>query len=216
VTGRQYGTLGLAGVGFFVLALLALPFLDPDLSLVHEYISVYGRGDYGLLLRIGMVVGGLGTIAIGLGLRRTVAPAKRVTTSWFLIVITGLGFIAAGLFVTDPTGAYEAGTTTLSGTIHDLAGLIGFLSLVISTWMLRGVFARDAAYKHLAGAAMWFALVLTVAFLLLWFVAPAWGLIGVVQRVYVAAVLLWLLVLAANIRRTATSSGAREPKPSAK
>ena len=214
MTGRQYGTLGLAGVGFFVLALLALPFLDPELSLVDEYISVYGRGDYGWLLRTGMVVGGLGTIAIGLGLRRTLAPGKRVRASWVLIVINGLGFIAAGLFVTDPTGAYEAGTTTLSGTIHDLAGFIGFLSLLIATWMLRGVFARDAAYQHLAGMALWFAVALTVTFLLLFFGTAAIGLIGVVQRVFVAVALIWLLVLAATIRRVDTASEASEPKPS--
>jgi hypothetical protein len=47
LTGRQYGTIGFAGVGLLVVTLVALHFLDPDLSVVDEYMSVYALGDYG-------------------------------------------------------------------------------------------------------------------------------------------------------------------------
>ena len=53
LTGRQYGAIGFAGLGFLVVTLVALPFLDADLSVVDEYMSVYALGDYGWLLRIG-------------------------------------------------------------------------------------------------------------------------------------------------------------------
>src|SRR5262245_21123772 len=185
MTARLYGTLGLAGVGLMALALLALPFLDPQLSLVDEYISVYGRGEYGWLLDAGLVAGGLGTIAIGLGLKRTLNPGKRATASWILIVLAGLGFVAGGFFVTDPTGAYEAGTTTVSGTIHNLAAFIAFFSLVLATWLLRGTFASGEPYHQLAGAALWVAVILSAGLVLLFFVAGPLGFVGVVQRIFV-------------------------------
>lgn len=38
---KQYGTIGVIGVGLFVLALIGLHILDSDLSTVDEYVSVY-------------------------------------------------------------------------------------------------------------------------------------------------------------------------------
>ena len=127
-------------------------------------------------------------------------------------MIVGLGFLVADVFVTDPTGAYEAGLATISGAVHDLAGMVQFLSLLIASWILRGVFARDDGYEHLARLQLWFAVLLTVTFLATW-VAPALGAVGIAQRVLVIVMLTWLLVLAANIRRADTSTRASEPNP---
>jgi Protein of unknown function (DUF998) len=139
-------------------------------------------------LRIGQLAAGLGAIAIALGLRATLASRKRVTTSWVLIMIAGLGFLAADVFVTDPAGAYEAGLATISGTVHDLAGLVQSLSVLIASWFLRGVLARDDSYEHLARTELWFAVLLTVAFLILW-AAPAFGAVGVAQRAFAVVML---------------------------
>ncbi len=212
LTGRQYGAIGFVGVALLVVTLVALPFLDPDLSIVDEYMSVYALGDYGWLLRLGEFAAGLGTIAIALGLRATLASGKRVTASWVLIMVAGLGFLVADVFVTDPTGAYEAGLATISGAVHDLASLVQFLSLLIASWILRGVFARDNGYAYLARSQLWFAVLLTATFSLVW-VAPAFGAVGVAQRVLIAVMLTWLLVLAANVRRADTSARASEPNP---
>jgi hypothetical membrane protein len=124
-------------------------------------------------------------------------------------MIGGLGFLVDGLFVTDPTGATE---TTITGVVHDLAGFVQFLSLLISSWILRRVFARDDGYEHLARTQLWFAVLLTVTFVILW-VTPTFGPVGVVQRVFVVVMLTWLLMLAANIRRTDTSTRASVPNP---
>jgi hypothetical protein len=78
--------------------------------------------------------------------------------------------------------------------------LVQSLSLLIASWFLRGVFARDDSYEHLARTELWFAVLLTVTFLIVW-VAPAFGAVGIAQRVFVLVMLTWLLVLAANIRR---------------
>lgn len=208
MTGRQYGTIGLVGVGLNVGAIVALHVLDPGLSPVREYMSVYALGDYGWLARVADFALGVGTIGIALGLRVTLTSGKRVTASWVLVLIAGLGFVVSELFATDPTGA---ATTTASGAIHDIAGYVSLLSVLISSWMLRGVFARDSRYRHLARAQAWFAVLLTVALLLLFALYPL-GLVGLFQRIFVVVGATWLIVLAANIRRTDTSTRAGEPR----
>jgi hypothetical protein len=208
MTGRQYGTIGLVGVGLNVGAIVALHVLDPGLNPVREYISTYALGDYGWLERVAGVALGVATIGIALGLRVTLASGKRVTTSWVLVLIAGLGFVVSELFATDPTGA---ATTTASGAIHDIAGDVTLLSVLISAWLLRGVYARDSRYRHLARAEAWFAVLLTVALVLLFALYPL-RLVGLIQRIFVVVGATWLFVLAANIRRTDTSTRAGGPK----
>jgi hypothetical protein len=202
VTGRQYGVFGMLAVGIFAVVVVALHILVPDLSVISEYMSVYALSEYGWLMRTGPVVLGTGIIAIALGLRETLAPGKRVTASWVLIMLAGFAFIAAGLFETDPTDAIEY---TTAGAIHDLAGLVYSISLLISAWMLRGVFARDDRYRHLARPELWLAVLLTVTFVILWG-GYGLGIVGLVQRVFVGLILIWLFVLAANVRRADASS----------
>jgi hypothetical protein len=213
LTGRQYGTIALVSVGLWVVATVSLHLLDPDLSVVNEYMSVYALGEYGWLLRTAAFLLGLATIAIGLGLRATLASGKRVTASWLPIVVAGLGFVVSGLFVTDPTGAYEAGRATISGVVHDLAGFVTLLSLLIAAWMLRGVSSRDDDYKRLARTQLWFAVLLTIATLIL-VGTSTYGPVGAMQRVLFVVLGTWLFVLAANIRHADKSLRGREPQPS--
>lgn len=143
MNGNHCGMLGVVGIGVSLLALVTLHFLDPDLSVVDEYISVYALGDYGWLER--------------------------------------------------------AAETTTAGAIHDIAGHVSILGLVISSWMLRGVFARDDGYKDLARTQLWFAVLMSVALaavLALFEVS-----VGLPQRAFVVVTLSWLVVLAVSPRR---------------
>lgn len=203
MTGRQYGAVGVVGVGLFALTVVALHILDPDLSVIDEPISMYSLGEYGWLSQVGTIAMGLGLIGIALGLRKTLASGKRVTASWVLILIGGLGFIISGVFVTDPTGTTEY---TTSGTLHDLGGYLSMLSVLISVWMLRGVFSRDAVYQHFARPQRWFAGLVTASMVALLTLGE--GQLGLIQRVFVVAVVVWLLVLAVRIRRTYTPAPA--------
>lgn len=199
MTAKRYGTVGVVGVGLFALTVVALHILDPDLSVIDEPISVYSLGEYGWLSQVGTIAMGLGLIGIALGLRETLVSGKRVTASWVLVLIAGLGFIISGLFVTDPTGAIES---TTSGTLHDLGGYLSMLSVLITVWMLRGVFSRDAVYQHFARTQMWFAVLVTASMVALLTLGE--GQLGLMQRPFVFAVVVWLLVLAVRIRRTHT------------
>jgi hypothetical protein len=199
MTGRQYGTLAIAGGGAFVLAVVVLHFLHPEVSVVHEGISAYALADFGWLEQAAEFALGVGTVALALGLRETLAPGKRVTASWVLLVISGLAGIATAPFVTDPPGAAES---TPSGAIHDIGGFVSLLFLLISAWMLRGVFARDDRFRRLARAELLLASLMTVsvvALLVLW-----QGPGGLIQRFFVLVAMSWLFALAAHLRQRET------------
>jgi hypothetical protein len=203
MTHKQYGTIGVIGVGLFVVALIGLHILDSDLSVVDEYVSVYALGDYNWISRAADVAMGLGISAIALGLRKTLAKGKRVTASWVLVLAAGFGFIVSGIFNTDPTNTTDA---TISGALHDLGGYISMLSLMIATWLLRGVFKRDEEYSVMSRTQTRFAVLMTGA--LGAFIAFE-AILGLTQRLLIAVVATWLMTLAINIRQTAKHRSAR-------
>ncbi len=61
------------------------------------------------------------------------------------MLVAGLGFFPTVVFVTD---AMDAEKVTVSGTIQILSFLVTIISLLVATWMLRGVFARDDGWRH--------------------------------------------------------------------
>ena len=197
MSAKQLGTIGMAGAIFWVVAVIALHFLDPDLAAADTYVSDYALGDYGWLMRAAFIVVGIGTIAIGLGLRLSLAPGKRVTASVVLVLIAGIGFLLGGIFNTDPTGAEDL---TTAGIIHLLSALVLILSLVVSAWLLRGVFKRDESWGSLSSAALWFAIAFTVVFLVS-FGTPEDGPVGLTQRLWGGVTMIWLFVLGMNVRR---------------
>jgi hypothetical protein len=200
MTARQYGTLGLAGVVAYAIALIALHFLEPDLSVVDETLSEYALGAYGWLEGAAEVALGVASIGVGLGLRQTLSAGKRATATWVLMLTNGLIGILAGVFPTDPAGATE---TTTAGTIHGTASFATLLILLITPWLLRGAFARDARYRRLARPQLGFAVLMTVGVVSLFVFYQ--GPIGLVQRLLVVVALAWLAFLAVNLRQVEAS-----------
>jgi hypothetical membrane protein len=201
VTGRNLGFVAMLGVAVFVAAGVALHFLDTDLDPVEVYMSDYALGPYGWLMKTAFWAVGLGTVALGLGLRSTLAPGKRVTPSVVLVLVAGIGFLVVGSVDTDPYNATE-GTTT--GSIHLMSALILFICLVVSAWLLRGVFARDPNWTTFSRPALWFAVALTITFVIQ-FAGPLGA--GLQQRIFVVVMMSWLALLGWQVaQRGATAT----------
>ena len=205
MTARQYGTVGIVGVGGWVLANLLLHVLVPELSVVDNTLSEYALGDFGWLKRAAEFANGVGLVAIALGLRATLAPGRRVTVSWVLILVVGLLFFPDVVFVTDATDAEE---TTVSGMLHFLSFVVTVLSLLVAVWMLRGVFARDDGWRHFQRAQHWFAVAFTVVFVVM--IATIDAAPGLAQRALVVVIATWWLALAVNLRRVPEVHSDRE------
>jgi hypothetical protein len=193
---QRFGTIGLVGICWFVGAVVLLHFVEPGFDPVTDWMSDYATGrSFGWLMNTAFMAAGIGTIAIGLGLRDVLAEGKRVAASWVLMVIAGCSFVVVGMFNGDVTAATEL---TIPGAIHTLASMVLFVSFLVAAWFLRGVMRRDPALSARALAETVFAILLTVGFVAV-FATPEGGPVGITQRLFVGTMMAWLLFLARNI-----------------
>jgi hypothetical membrane protein len=201
--GRWYGRLGLAGVSGFILLLGLLHVLEPGFSVVDDYTSDYALGDAGWLMRVAFASAALGVAGVALGLRAVLLPGRRVVLAWRLLLVSAAGFVLVSIFDTDPTAATEM---TTHGTVHVAAAAVIFLCLLIACWVLRGVFARDPAWRGFAGAQRWWAIAYSATFVDSFFLpTPA----GIGQRLFVAVLMAWLFTVAWRLQGV----GVDEPGP---
>lgn len=203
---HRLGTIGLTGISWFVIGVVSLHVLEPGFNPVTDYMSDYATGDtFGLLMNAAFFGAGVGTLAIGLGLRVALSPGKRVAATWVLLVVAGVAFIVVGLFNGDVTSATEM---TLAGAIHVLGSMVLFISLLVAIWLLRGVFKRDPAWRAFVALQTTFAVALSVGFVAT-FVTPEGGPIGISQRLFVGVMMTWLLWLAWRLRTCGSRDTAR-------
>ena len=182
------GAITLICMAWFLVNVLLLHLIEPGLDPVDRQISEYALGPSGWLMTVAFLVVGAGMVAVGLGLRRSLTPGPRVWAAW-LIAVTGVCFVGVAVFPTDAQLADGTTVTTFSGQMHTLAGTVGPLFLVVGAFVLRGVFARDPRWHPLARVTGWFAVAMTLWYLISGTVVVAFGpgsYTGVVQR------LVWL------------------------
>jgi len=155
---------------------VAFVFIQPERSPLTEFNSDYALGRLGWLWQLGAVAAGISPLAGAASFRLSLAPGKRVRLLVGLLTVTGLGVIGTGLFISgDP--------------LHDVFGLLALAGIVISTFVARGVFARDSRWQPLARLTRWIAWY-NVFILPAMIVAPL-SVAGLVERAAVLPFLFW-------------------------
>jgi hypothetical protein len=194
---RSDGLLTLAGVGTFAALVILLHFVENEFEPSSRFMSEYVLGDWGLLMNVAFIALGGAFLALAHGLRRALSPGRRVTASVRLMYVVGITTVLTGLFNSDSIADVDAGRASWHGTIHDLLGFVSFACMIVATFFLRGVFARDAQWRRLAPHALMFAMTIVSAFVLL--MATPSDSIGVAQRVFVTIDLLWIGTLGCGL-----------------
>lgn len=145
-----------------------------DYDPLRHPISSLSIGASGWIQNMSFIITGLLTLALASGLRR--ALQSRGGSKWGVIWIAavGVGFIGAGLFVTDPLNGYPPGTPlmplqpSIGGRLHRLFSAFVFFGLPGASFVLARLFARHgelvwATYSRLSGVAFIVAFILTSA-----------------------------------------------------
>ena len=184
------GLLAVAGTGIFAVLVIALHFLESGFQPSSRFISEYVLGDWGLLMNIAFFGLGCALLAVANGLRRSLEPGRRVKASVRLFYVGGVTQLLTAVFNSDSIADSDAGRSSWHGTLHDLSGFIGFVCLMLATFFLRGVFARDVQWRRFAPHALLYGFALTAIFALVLF-APS-DSFGIAQRVFVTVAVLWI------------------------
>ncbi len=181
---------------FFFLAIFSLHFLSPDIDPVATGISFYALSRYGFLLGLALCSIGVSGIVLACAMRSTTTS---ITGRAGLLLMIAWGFLSvlAGLFPLDAPESHPS----LSGTIHNLAGL----NFLLITPALLLIELRQPASRILVRSrttTFWLAwLLLVSAGLLFTFNGPLYylGIGGAVQRLYWLVLLSWLLFKALQV-----------------
>lgn len=195
----------IAGPLYVVVGLLEILFRKGFDARRHA-LSLMSNGDFGWIQVASFMLSGLLVIAGALGIRRALRGSPAGLWGPLLLGVYGLGLIGAGAFVADPMDGFPPGTPpgppavpTWHGSLHFIAGGIGFLALIAGCF----VFARRFAILRQSA---WMAYSLATGLLFLaGFMAIASGSKQPwIVSAFTAAVVLawtWLTALPLRLRR---------------
>ena len=217
---KALALLGILGQALFVGVVALLPFFQPGYSSADYPISRLLLGPYGFVLSGALFAAGLGSLAIAVSIRRTTRKARGPLWGCVLIGLWALGMVLAGIVFLDEQGNPTESTSILHGTGVGLAFLAGPVGILV----LSRVFARDARWSSFyplslaLGFAGMVALIdmVTVVFMLSNLDAALGpgarrsveGL-GIIQRVFVGTVILWMVLAGVRLRSIAKDKSGR-------
>jgi hypothetical protein len=185
-------------VSCFAIAVIGLHFLRPDYNPLQRFISEYAVGSYGIVMRLAFFCLSAGSLALAISLYRSISGSARSYTALILLLGWSICVFIAGIFPTDLAGSAE----TSSGSIHDKASLIGFVSIVLASFFLLR-FRRDEKWKKHYRSSLLLSLIMMITFLtFMASIIMEFRFIGLIQRLFIMAVLLWLVITARRIQTT--------------
>ncbi|MBB4931292.1 putative membrane protein [Lipingzhangella halophila] len=199
LTASQRLTCLVAAAPLWVAVSLAQASMRDGFDLTRHPLSALSNGSLGWLQIANFLVAGVLTVIGATGLRHA------MTSRWAprLVLLNGIGMIAAGIFPMDPADGFPAGTPagmpqTMSwhSYAHLAAGSIAFISLIAACYVLGRHFARTgdrraAAVSCIAGTAL--------------LLGDTWAIIGgpagsLTLAVGAITAMLWIAVVAARLR----------------
>jgi hypothetical protein len=151
--------LGIVAGPFYVALSLAQAAVRDGFDLTRHDWSLLANGAGGWIQVTNLILTGLMVVAAAVGWRR--AMGTGLGRRWVprLLATYRVGMAAAGVFRADPMHGFPVGTPngapvapTLHGTLHFVSGGIGFLALIIATFVMAERFRREGRTGRAVGS----------------------------------------------------------------
>lgn len=194
--------LGIAGIVLYVLLDVVAQALPPHYSPVRQAESDLAVGPYGWIMTVNFVVRGLLSLAVVAALWRSLTLTGRARVGLALLGVWSIGAFLLAAFPTD-IGRVQS----IHGKVHLVVALVAFVCAPVGEYLLSRALTLDSRCAALGArvtpvaAVALGALALQVVGLGL----PRVG--GLTERIFLTAVLLWLLLVALDLRAAATATG---------
>lgn len=189
---RLFAFLAFMGTLLFVVMVVTLHFLEPDLNPLQQTASQYVNGPYGILMTVAFAGLAFSSFALLAGLYQGIAPPARSRTGFILFSIWAVGILVAMTFHVNPEGT----PLTTPGLIHRVDGPIAFPCATVAIILLSRSFRKDerwhASYKT-ARLLSWLLPGLVLATFVL--LTTHAGYTGLCQRLLLTVLVLWYLVV---------------------
>jgi hypothetical protein len=179
-----------------------LHFLRADFNPEYRYLSEYARGPYGALMTSTFFVISVGSLALFLGMCRSVASRLHFVPGLVLWLTWACAVFLAGIFTSDLQGAPH----TRIGRVHDQLGIIAFASATFALLLLSLALRWEREWRSVWRPAMLLSVVALASFLVLDPFGRR-GIGGLDQRIFLAATLIWMWIIGKRIRVIAKAGG---------
>lgn len=189
--------IAIGGILYFVVAVVLLHALRPDLNPIRRAVSNYAVGPFGLLMTSAFFMLALSEFALAQGFMRTLPTSKKTSISVLLLNLAGAGMVVTGIFQGDVKSLHPPGTIT--SLIHWIGAGVSFLSLMIAAFLLSGCFKTDMRWQLFRHSAFILPVV-TVFALAVFGMFTIIGWVGIGERIYIATCVLWLLHASLQLR----------------
>jgi hypothetical protein len=194
---KTIATVAIASVAYFAVIIVALHFLRPDLDPMNQPTSQYAVGPYGFLMTSAFFSMSIASFALLIGLYQGVPQPARSRMGLTLLGLWGMGVLIAMLFPIDLEGSPQ----TIAGTIHRINGPLAFLCVTVGTILLSRRFKWDETWRPLHRPALILSPVMLAAYILTFLsIATNLDFAGLTQRIDLAALVTWMLLIAARLR----------------
>jgi hypothetical protein len=177
----------------------------PYYSLVKNSISSLALSSIGWLQTIGFLALGLLLEIFTAGLLYNVKRAKWFRLGITAFVLFGFGMLCIGAFNTDIPG----GVTTIKGMIHGLATKVSFSLFPIAVLLLAFNFKKDPDWRFLYKYSIVTCILSVLLAVALVFFKDGANYFGLVERILVANMILWVEVSGVNLLRLSVKRGFR-------
>lgn len=203
---RALTTLTLAGLATWpVLVVLLHVIQRGSYNPASQAVSELALGRAGWLMAVAFPAAGLGILGFSALIRRTDPGAVAVPV---LGIISAIATMLAAVFRADP----ENGTTA-HGTIHQLLGVVSFVTLVAAMFVCARRFRRVDLWRRWAVPSLVWGIAGIATFLLVPTNLLGEDHFGVAQRIFLTVWLSWPITLAVYARRHVSADVAAEPVP---
>jgi len=183
------GTIALAFTSLFAVSLVTVHAIEPETN--FGPISVYSLGPFGIVMRIGFVFLGLAFVSLAAGLRGQARPTTLYRVDLIMLSIAGAGLVTVGAFNTDAIGT----PSTLSGLIHSTAANIWSVSAIVGVLLFAIAFRQDGKSIAIGRLSRNLGIAAMITYL-----AGFLGLGDVQPRLFFALVVLWMSLIANQLR----------------
>ena len=173
-------------VAYYITALIALHFLEPEYDPRYHFMSDYAWGAYGWLMTTTFFVLGLGLLTVAVGLRGLHQSPRSARIGFGLLTIAAPFICLAGVFRGFP--------------LHDVAGAVGIPSLVMAALLLSWSFRKAPEWQAIHPATFLIAVGMLAALMSM---VLDIGMPGLQQRVLLSLLLLWLSIVVHRLVRVA-------------
>ena len=180
----------LSTVMYYAFAVALLHVLRTDLDPGYRYLSEYARGRYGVLMTSTFFALSAGSLALSLGLWRSVSSKLRFMPGLLLWMIWACAVFLAGIYTTDLQGT----PPTRIGRIHDQMGMIAFPSATLAIPALSLALRWEREWRSALRSTTLLSVVVVVCFLALDRFGQM-GLGGLDQRIFLGATLIWMWIV---------------------